>query len=65
MADLFISEAYLSILEFFSGDKEKTTLWFNTENPLLGNIKPNDLIVMGREEKLLKFIQHALSENKR
>ena len=53
------------VAEFFSGDSEKTKLWFATPNPLLGNIPPVDMIKMGRERKLLAFVQTALDENKR
>jgi uncharacterized protein (DUF2384 family) len=48
------------VAEFFKGDLEKTNLWLNIKNPLLGNISPRDMIRFGRYEKLLKFIQDAL-----
>lgn len=51
------------LLGFFK-DQEKVYLWFNTKNPLLGGIKPLDMIRQGRSEKLLKFIQAMLRENK-
>lgn len=46
-------------------DLDKTMLWFQVPNPLLGNLAPRDLIRVGRFRKLLKFIQTALDENKR
>ena len=46
---------------FFDGDLNKTTLWFNTKNPLLGDISPKDMIAYGRYEKLRKFILNAIS----
>mgnify|MGYP003395635187 CR=1 FL=1 len=46
-------------------DTNKTMLWFQVPNPLLGSLAPRDLIRVGRFKKLLKFIQTALDENKR
>ena len=51
------------VAQFFEGDVAKTTLWFKTSNPILGNIAPRDMIRFGRYQKLLKFILSALSEN--
>jgi hypothetical protein len=52
------------VMEFFHSG-EKTQLWFLTPNPQLGSIAPIDMIKMGRERKLLNFVQTALEENKR
>lgn len=46
---------------FFHGDLDKTTLWFNTKNPLLGDMSPKEMIAYGRYEKLRKFILNAIS----
>lgn len=46
---------------FFNGDLKKTMLWFNTKNPLLGDISPKDMIAYGRYEKLRKFVVNAIS----
>lgn len=62
---LDIATTVTLVAEFFSGDSDKTQLWFSTPNPLLGNIPPVDMIKMGRERKLLAFVQTALDENKR
>lgn len=48
----------------FKGDPNKTTLWFTTPNPLLGNETPRDMIRFGRYKKLFKFIINAIAENK-
>lgn len=50
---------------FFDGDEEKTILWLVSSNPLLGDIPPRNMILMGRYEKLLKFVENSLAENKR
>ncbi len=49
------------VAEYFEGDLEKTTLWFQINNPLLGNISPRDMIRIGRYKKLIKFVQNALA----
>lgn len=49
---------------FFEGDLKKTSIWFTTKNPLLGDIAPRDMICYGRYEKLRKFILNAVSGNK-
>ena len=52
------------VAEHFKGDDQKTTWWFTTPNPLLGNVTPRDMIRFGRYKKLFKFIINALAENK-
>jgi len=51
------------VAEHFNGDTKKTALWFQVSNPTLGNISPRDMIRLGRYQKLLKFIQNALTGN--
>ena len=53
----------LQLVAQFFKDEHKTLLWFRMPNPLLGNISPKDMIRIGRYKKLLKFVQHALSQN--
>jgi len=55
----------ISLVGSFFGDKRKTILWFQTENPLLGNVTPRAMIRLGRFSKLLRFIRTALDENAR
>lgn len=50
---------------FFDGDAGKTTLWFKTPNPMLGDVAPRDMIRLGRYDKLRKFIVTAISERNR
>ena len=49
---------------FFYGDLNKTSLWFKTKNPLLGDISPREMICYGRYDNLRKFILNAIAENK-
>lgn len=60
-----VARSKMLVLEFFNGDEAKTKLWFETPNPLLGDIAPNFMIEVGRSAKLLKFILNLLDENKR
>ena len=48
---------------FFEGKFKKTDTWIRTSNPLLGGIRPWDMIEMGREQKLYKFVKNAIEEN--
>jgi hypothetical protein len=47
------------VADHFSGDIEKTALWFKTPNPMLGDISPRDMIRYGRYKRLMKFIAGA------
>ncbi len=47
--------------EFFEGNEYKTKMWFQMENPLLGNITPRKMISWGRVEKLHTFIINCLN----
>jgi hypothetical protein len=51
------------VAQFFQGDVTKTQLWFQTKNPLLGNISPRDMVRYGRHEKLRRVVMEALTEN--
>lgn len=37
--------------------------WFTTLNPLLGNVSPIDMIKIGRQDKLCKWIVNQIDEN--
>ncbi len=51
------------VAQFFDGDAAKTQLWFQTKNPLLGNISPRDMVRYGRHEKLRRIVMDALNDN--
>ncbi|OFW09861.1 MAG: hypothetical protein A3G20_09995 [Acidobacteria bacterium RIFCSPLOWO2_12_FULL_59_11] len=51
------------VAQFFEGDAVKTKLWFQTRNPLFGNLSPCDMIRNRRYEKLRRFVMDALVEN--
>lgn len=50
------------VARVFRGDADKTQAWFQTRNPLLGDISPKDMIRLGRFERLRKFILASLQE---
>jgi hypothetical protein len=47
--------------DFFKGDAEKINAWFYTANPLLGDVKPAEMIGWGREDKLLRVIKNWMA----
>ncbi len=48
---------------FFKNDKSKILVWMNTKIPLLAGQIPMEMISLGREKKLLKFIKSQLDDN--
>lgn len=58
-----IAEIEKIVKDFFKDEKHKVALWFRLKNPLLGNISPNDMIRMGREEKLLRCVRDMIDGN--
>jgi len=57
-----LQEAVAFVLETLGRDK--AVLWWHHKNPNLGNMTPNDMIKLGREEKLLRWIQCVKEENR-
>lgn len=48
---------------YFEGDEKKAEKWLYSSNPLLGGFSPSDMIKLGKEKKLLKFIINQIEEN--
>lgn len=48
------------LLKHFEGNRVKAYMWLDTENPLLGDIKPIELIILGKAEQVDKFIDNCL-----
>jgi len=61
MFKAFHTEYYDYIVELLG--ECKADIWFYTENPNIADIRPVDLIMIGREEKLIRFIKSAMNEN--
>jgi uncharacterized protein (DUF2384 family) len=51
------------VVAFFK-DEEKARVWFATSNPLLGEISPNEMMMLGRHQKLIDFINNSLEGNR-
>ena len=47
------------VAEYFDGDLQKVGLWFELQNPMLGNISPRNMIRGGRYKRLLNFVLDA------
>lgn len=47
------------VAEYFDGDVQKVGLWFELQNPMLGNISPRNMIRGGRYKRLLNFVLDA------
>lgn len=52
-----INETLKLLKIFYKDAPSKVGLWLESENPMLGNIKPIEMILMGRGEKLIKYIK--------
>lgn len=52
-----------SLLNSFFKNEQKTTMWLNIKNHLLGDVEPIKMIFSGRTEKLQDFIEKAIEEN--
>lgn len=57
-------KCYQAVAQFFEGDLDKIIHWFALPNPMLGNVRPIDMIDIGRTEKLWKFIKSAEADRK-
>lgn len=57
------SHLYDLVRDFFEND-QKAALWFITVNPLLGSQAPLTMVMLGRGDKLEKFIRTQLEENR-
>jgi hypothetical protein len=47
------------VAEYFRGDPVKVGLWFELQNPMLGNMSPRNMIRGGRYKRLLNFVLDA------
>lgn len=50
-------------LHCFFQDASKVNFWLHITNPMLGDVKPIDMINGGRGKKLLKWIESCLDGN--
>ena len=57
------NEVFTLVLEYFHGARDRAELWMTSKNPLLGDVTPDDMIAMGRGQKVLRWVRESLSEN--
>ena len=58
-----IEKIFKLVKEFFGGDRVKTSTWMQTKNHLLGDVEPWQMILSGRINRLLAFVENQLKEN--
>ncbi len=51
-------EIFNLVVDLFN-DNSKATTWMVTDNPMLGDISPKEMLVLGRYEKLRKFVLNS------
>jgi len=63
---IFLKESYMDGLfkriEAILGT-EKAIIWFNEDNPMLGDVSPLYMLRMGRRTRLEKFVSEAEESN--
>jgi len=58
-------EVYGLVFDFFGKDRTKADLWMSSKNPMLGFVAPDEMLRLGRGDRLLKFVETSLAENRR
>jgi hypothetical protein len=62
--DNYLKQMCYDKVNGFFKDEEKTKLWMETNNPLLGEISPIQMMQLGRYQKLMQFIDSSLEGNR-
>jgi hypothetical protein len=52
------AEVYVQVAKFFESTS-KTSAWFRTANPLLGGLRPIEMLLCGRADRLLQFVKQS------
>lgn len=63
--DEYYNTAMELVMAHMKWSRVNAVMWMEIVNPLLGGASPKDLILMGRGEKLIKFIKQCIEENGR
>ena len=59
----FMATIFHLVYKYFDHDFNKTKMWFELPNPMMGGrITPKTMIYIGRHKKLLQIISSALQE---
>ena len=54
-------ETIFDIITKHFNSTAKAILWMTTNNPMMGSFSPLDLILLGRGQRILDFIENAKS----
>ena len=52
-----------TVNNMFFHNEEKSKLWIESPNPLLGNVSPVSMLKIGRFDKLMRVIYTSIYEN--
>lgn len=61
--NIFLAYRAILLVQHFFCDMRKTKIWFEQGNPMLGGVRPIDMVLTGRADKLFKIIDNLLQEN--
>ena len=57
----YLASTFHLVYEYFNKDFEKTKLWFELPNPMIGKgLAPKDMVYIGRHKKLFQIVSSAL-----
>ena len=57
---MIAQEYFNKVKNHFRGDDKKTWDWFNNINPEFGMLSPLNMIKLGREHKVIQFIEKKM-----
>jgi hypothetical protein len=58
-----IPQEHRLLLEKIYSDPEKIEAWFNNHNPAFHGLSPREMLLIGRTDEVLKFLQAYLSDS--
>ena len=53
-------DSFRMLVNYFDGNMEKAMEWCLTPNPILGDLRPHDLLRLGRIKQLNEFIKNQI-----
>lgn len=56
-------EIHRIVSDFFGDDRTKIDTWFTTPNPMLGNMEPAVMLVLGKGDRLLRIVRNLREGN--
>ncbi|TXH10673.1 MAG: hypothetical protein E6R04_04890 [Spirochaetes bacterium] len=65
MSEASVNIAFGLVLKFFGGDLGRAYYWWHADNPNLGGVSPGEMVRLGREDKLLKWVKQQVKDSRR